>query len=467
MIRILFIFIILTLTGFITIWLKKNPGNIAIEWQGWLLETSVPIIIALTLFLFFLVIVCYFLIKKIISIPQSVQNRYKKNKKSKADTAIIKAFSAKYMGEIELAESYSKQAKFLNNTPLKLLLDSEINNYYGNDSKDLEHLNNMLEHPETLLVSVKKLTTTHIKNREIKDALKIISMSPKSKNTPKWFFYTALQLNILEKNWEKINISIKNINKYTNTNNTSLKLIKSRIFLYKAMEEYNNKNNDIEFQDINTSLKFDPSFAPAIVLKAKLLYKNDKKLGLDYIKNSWKKHSHPEIANFLISIFDNKPKQKLLSIVKSLTKLNNDSYNNNYTLAKVALLLEAWPIARQALNIIPEKNWTKTIYLMMADLEKKEHGDNNKFNFWYDKAQNAILDFSWGCTSCSYIPDQWKLICPKCSSLDSIQWQQFATSSTYIENIPPIIKHSKIANSFNAENAARGIIEELNTGMDR
>ena len=58
MIRILFIFIILTLTGFITIWLKKNPGNIAIEWQGWLLETSVPIIIALTLFLFFLVIVC-------------------------------------------------------------------------------------------------------------------------------------------------------------------------------------------------------------------------------------------------------------------------------------------------------------------------------------------------------------------------------------------------------------------------
>ena len=83
MIRILFLFIILTLTGFITIWLKKDPGNIAIEWQGWILETSVPIIIALTLFLFFLVIVCYLFIKKIISIPQSVQSRYKKNKKSK------------------------------------------------------------------------------------------------------------------------------------------------------------------------------------------------------------------------------------------------------------------------------------------------------------------------------------------------------------------------------------------------
>ncbi len=101
-------------------------------------------------------------------------------------------------------------------------------------------------------------------------------MSPKTKNTPKWFFYTALQLNILEKNWEKVNISIKNINKYTNANTTSLKLIKSRIFLYKAMEEHNTENSDIEFKDINTSLKFDPSFAPAIVLKAKLLYKKIK-----------------------------------------------------------------------------------------------------------------------------------------------------------------------------------------------
>ena len=67
------------------------------------------------------------------------------------------------------------------------------------------------------------------------------------------------KLNILEKNWEEVNISIKNINKYTNANTTSLKLIKSRIFLYKAMEEHNTENSDIEFKDINTSLKFDPS----------------------------------------------------------------------------------------------------------------------------------------------------------------------------------------------------------------
>ena len=45
MLKILSLFIILSITGYITIWIKKHPGEIAIEWQGWLIETSVPVII--------------------------------------------------------------------------------------------------------------------------------------------------------------------------------------------------------------------------------------------------------------------------------------------------------------------------------------------------------------------------------------------------------------------------------------
>ena len=34
MLKILSLFIILSITGYITIWIKKHPGEIAIEWQG-------------------------------------------------------------------------------------------------------------------------------------------------------------------------------------------------------------------------------------------------------------------------------------------------------------------------------------------------------------------------------------------------------------------------------------------------
>ena len=107
MLRILVIFMLLTLTGFITIWIKKDPGNISIKWQGWLIEASLPITVTLILLFFVIILLAYFVLKKIISIPKSVKNNYNNNKKIKADKAIIKAFSAKYMGEVELAENYS------------------------------------------------------------------------------------------------------------------------------------------------------------------------------------------------------------------------------------------------------------------------------------------------------------------------------------------------------------------------
>lgn len=64
MLKVISLFIILSITGFITIWIKNNPGLIAIEWQGWLIETSVAIILCATVVLFIAIILTYWLLKK-------------------------------------------------------------------------------------------------------------------------------------------------------------------------------------------------------------------------------------------------------------------------------------------------------------------------------------------------------------------------------------------------------------------
>ena len=94
--------------------------------------------------------------------------------------------------------------------------------------------------------------------------------------------------------------------------------------------------------------------------------------------------------------------------------------------------------------------------MMMADLEKKEHGNITKSNYWIKKAESANQDFVWGCTSCTYISKSWSLICPKCNSVDTIKWQQF---STFKKLIPKADSIKTIQ--------AKGIIEELNLGIDR
>ncbi|MGY8974918.1 MAG: heme biosynthesis HemY N-terminal domain-containing protein, partial [Alphaproteobacteria bacterium] len=103
MLKILFIFITLTLTGFITIWFKKDPGTISIIWHGWLIESSIPIISTLILLLFSIILLLFYVSKRIIFFPKSLHKSLNNRRKIKADTAIIKGFAAKNMGEIRLA----------------------------------------------------------------------------------------------------------------------------------------------------------------------------------------------------------------------------------------------------------------------------------------------------------------------------------------------------------------------------
>jgi len=455
MYKVISLFIILSITGFITIWIKNDPGIIVIEWQGWLVETSFAIIVCATILLFISIIIIYWLLKKLFSIPKAIQNNYKINKIDKANKTIISALSAKNMGEIELAEKLSQKAKYLNNSPLKLLLDSEINNYNNNEEIYIRDLGNMLSYPETMLLGIKKLSNFYFQKGEIQKAITIINKTPKTRSTPNWFYITSLKLNILERNWGDIIKSIRNIEKYTNISKADIKLIKSRVYLFQALE-YKKKNNTIDFRYINESLKFDPSFAPSIIFKAKLLFEQNNTLGFNYIKKSWKKFSHPDIANFITEIYEKKPKNELLKIIKSLTKLNKNTFINNITLARVAISIGSWNVARKSLKIIPEKDWTKDMYIMMADLEKKEHGNISKSNYWIKKSENANLDFVWGCTSCTHISTNWSLICPKCNNVDTIKWQQFSKSNKNMNKLysTEIIKQ-------------KGIIEELDTGIDR
>jgi HemY protein len=455
MLKIFSLFIILSVVGYVTIWVKKDPGAIAIEWHGWLIETSVPIIISITVLLFLSSIFIYWIFKKVFSIPKTIKVNYKTKKTNKAKNIIIKAFSAKSMGEIELAEKLSKEAKYLNNTPLKLLLDTEINNYSGNENTYIQDLTKMLDYPETMLLGVKNLSNFYFNKGNLKKATKIIERTLHSKNTPNWFFLTALKLNILDKNWEGILKNLKYIDKYTKIGNAEIKHIKSRIYLFKASEN-NEDNNTMNFKDIDLSLKFDPSFAPSIIFKARLLYKKDNRLGLNYIKKSWKKFSHPDIANFVSEIYNDRPKNELLNIIKNLTKLNNNTFINNLAIAKVAISIGSWSVARQSIKIIPEKDWTKDVYIMMADLEKKEHGNISKSNYWIKKAENANLDYAWGCTSCTYVSKSWSLICPKCNNVNTIKWQQFSQYEGSIDkkNSIEMIKPN-------------GIIGELKTGIER
>ena len=469
MFKIIIIFLLASILGFLTIWFKKEPGIISIEWNGWLIETSLPILFLCSISIFLFCTVLFILSKRIYILPKTIKYEFIKNKNKNAMISITNAFSAKSMGEIELAKKFSIKAKRLNNSPLKLMLDMDINKFY--DEQDNKIFNKMLKYPETKLLGIKNLTNFYFKDNNIAKAIETINLIPKSKKTPSWFFYKLLQLNILNNDWKNVFISINHISKYTNISSKEFKILKGHIYFSKAKYLYNKNNHKESIENVEIALKFIPSFTSGIVLKGKLIYDKNPKEAIEYIKDSWKNYSHPDLARLIYEINSNKNKTYNLKLIKDIIKKRKNNFNNNFLLAKAAIEASSWLTAREALYNIPEKDWTKNIFIMMSIIEKKENGNLKLSDKWFEKAKLANLDFSWGCTACSHIDKEWKIICPKCLNIDSIKWQKYKNNKHSIEPQLHKIENEKITGNNdilteNPENAARGILEDLSKGVN-
>ena len=469
MFKVFLLFLVTSFIGFFTIWLKNEPGNISISWYGWLIEMSMPILILSFILIFLLLSFILIFIKRIYFLPKKIKYQINNKRNSTAMKNIINAYSAKGMEEIELAKYYSNKAKRLNKSPLKLLLDMEINKSYDEYEKNI--FIEMMKYPETKLLAIKTITNNYLKENDILKALSTINLIPKSKKTPNWFFYKLLQLNILNNDWDNILLSVDYIYKYTNISSKEYNQLKGQIYYSKAIYLFENNNFKEALKNVDTSLKFIPSFSSSIVLRSKIIYDDSPKEAIKYIKDSWKKFSHPDIVNLINEINFNKNKSYTLKLVKDIIKNGRNSYNNNLLLASASINANSWKTARQALQNIPSEKWTKNTFIMMADIELKENGNEKLSNQWKEKSLSANLDYGWGCTNCTYTGNNWTMICPKCMSLNSIKWQQFKNNKF---NIKPNLQNfdEKTINiksenkNTNHENAARGILEDLSKGIN-
>ena len=361
MFKVFLLFLVTSFIGFFTIWLKNEPGYISISWYGWLIEMSMPILILRFILIFLFLSFKLFFIKKIYFLPKKIKYQINNKRNSTAMKNIINAYSAKGMEEIELAKYYSNKAKRLNKSPLKLLLDMEINKSYDEYEKNI--FIEMMKYPETKLLAIKTITNNYLKENDILKALSTINLIPKSKKTPNWFFYKLLKLNILNNDWDNILLSVDYINKYTNISSKEYKQLKGQIYYSKAIYLFENNNFTEALKNVDTSLKFIPSFSSSIVLRSKIIYDDSPKEAIKYIKDSWKKFSHPDIINLINEINFNKNKSYILKLVKDIIKNGRNSYNNNLLLASASINANSWKTASKHFKTFLVKNGQKILLL--------------------------------------------------------------------------------------------------------
>ena len=126
----------MTTVSSIAMWFTKNSGSIKITWLGWEIATSLSIFLLIAFIFFFIVSIIYLLLRNIFSIPFKVKNNLKKYRIKKAMNALEEGLLASvYNEKNKILKSYTLSKKYLDETPLHLLL--KLQNYLikGNEGQ--------------------------------------------------------------------------------------------------------------------------------------------------------------------------------------------------------------------------------------------------------------------------------------------------------------------------------------------
>lgn len=428
-----YIFLVFTITTSI-VWIIENNGSLIINWLGYEIQTD--ILTATLIFAFFLVFIALisYILTRLLSIkfPQLLKLLFKKSYTKKLEKIITnhhKGFETltklllaievdDYESAKKIHKDFSKQIKYKNlNNFFEAKFALENNDFTISEKYFAQYDRN----PHAKILSLKSKLKIAIKANA--DA-KAIELAKQILTLKKDSIKTAQELLKLYKkigNWQ----SIKSLINEFGAEKFKEELQKRDLVILNtslAFEALKNKKYLRAIKYCKIALANDSKFLPA----NEILIKSWIKLGFKFkaisiIKKLWKENPYIILVEIYDSIHRKASLKKRIHAIKKLAILNSDSTIGNIAIAIVAYRAGAFQIAKEFLNLALVTEKTQNLYRLLAYTEK-HLGNNVEFLKNLSISKTFPKNSEYICNNCMHSSVKWSATCDKCSSYDSIQW---------------------------------------------
>jgi len=428
-----YIFLVFTITTSI-VWIIENNGSLILNWLGYEIQTD--ILTATLIFAFFLVSIALisYILTRLLSIkfPQLLKLLFKKSYTRKLEKIISnhhKGFETlsrlllaievdDYESAKKIHKDFSKQIKYKNlNNFFEAKFALENNDFDVSQKYFAQYDKN----PHAKILLLKSKLKIAINNNE--DA-KAIELAKQILVLKKDSIKTAQELLKLYKkngNWQ----SIKSLINEFGADKFKEELQKRDLVILNtslAHEALKNKKYFRAIKYCKMALSSDNQFLPA----NEILIKSWIKLGFKFkaisiIKNLWKENPYIILVEIYDSLYRKASLKKRIYAVKKLAILNSDSTIGNIAIAVVAYRASAFQVAKEFLNLALVNEKTQSLYRLLAYTEK-HLGNNDEFLKNLSISKTLPKNSNYICNNCGHSSSKWSAACEKCSSYDSIQW---------------------------------------------
>ena len=421
MIRVVVFLGLVCLVALGMVWLADRPGEVAITWLGWRIESSVLVLLAAVALLAALFLLLFAFARGLWRSPRRVARALREQRERKGRLAITRGLVAVGVGDRASARRFAQQARRLgSDEPLVRLLEAQAAQLAGDRAGAETAFREMAQHADTRLLGLRGLYVEAQRRDDFGAARHFAEAAAKTAPGLPWAGQAVLEFRCRAADWEGaleiLDAHLRNglIDKATHRRHTAV-LTTARALAAEATDPGVAKTLALE------AARLSPDLVPAAALAGRLLADaGETRRSRKILEAAWRVNPHPDLAETYAHLRIGDSARDRLARVETLARQADGHVESALAVARAALDAREFAVAREALAPLLAEP-TQRVAMLMAELEELEHGDVGRARQWMARAMRAARDPAW--TADGVVSEHWLPVSPLSGRIDAFEWK--------------------------------------------
>ena len=421
MIRVVSFLVIVALIALAGAWLVERPGDVAVTWLGYHIETSVGVALAAVVALTLVLMALWSVLRLVFRTPALFSRAMGQRRRRRGTRAISRGLVAIASGDMRQAQKLSAEAeRYAADEPLTLLLTAQTAQLSGDRAAAETAFQGMAERDDTRLLGLRGLFIEAQRRGDLAAGRRHAKEAARRAPALGWAGQAVFDFSCADGDWAGALAALE-----TNLRGGAIgrpHYLRQRAVLLTAQAL------DAEASDPTAAkarafeaAKLAPTLVPAVTLAARLAAENGElRRASKLVETAWRATSHPELAEVYAHLRSGDSARDRLHRVQNLVRMRANGRDGAFAVARAALDAREFGVARAALQPLLGEP-TPRLALLMAELEEAEHEDAGRARQWIARALRAPPDPCW--TADGMVSDHWLPISPVTGRIDAFEWK--------------------------------------------
>jgi HemY protein len=421
MYRIILFLLLIALAALGAAWVADQPGDVVLSWGVWRARPSLPVFVLLLGIVIVAAILAWTIVLALWRLPERIKRGRRDRRLARGRHAITQGLLAVGHGDSAAARAHADAARrHAGHDPLALLLHAQSAQLDGNREGARAAFHAMAEREDTRLLGLRGLFIEAQRADDPVGAVGIAEEALKLAPGSTWASQAVLGFRCARGDWSGALTILDNNLESGLIDKPAWRRQRGVLLTARALE-LETIDRDRSRDTVMEAIKLAPTLVPAAVLASK--YQSEAhqvRRSMRLVEAAWLAQPHPDLADAYAHVRLGDSARQRLVRVETLAAKAPGHLESALAVARAAIDATEFARAREALAPFVAAP-TQRVAMLMAEIERTEHGDSGRARAWTLRAVRALHDPVW--TADGYVSASWRPVSPVSGRIDAFQWQ--------------------------------------------